>query len=318
MTGTVGTQFFTERIPLTVELSLDYGIMNLRSRERPDPSENIGGNRMQRNKPLRIGALPKGSEGPGDDEVIVIDDGPQLLEVCIDCIASGFAAEAGGAKRIELCSALSEGGLTPSIGFLQEMKKHLKIPIYVMIRPRGGDFAYSKLEIESMKVDIRECRAHGADGFVFGVLNMYGEVDEKRCRELLEETDYLPTTFHRAFDMTPDPDGAMEQIIGLGFKRILTSGQSRSAQAGKSVIRRLVEKANGRITIMAGAGINPDNVREIIDSTNVREVHASCRTKVPCQMQYNQGVHLGTANDEMNNLITHHEVVRGIVRNLRG
>ncbi|XP_043992635.1 copper homeostasis protein cutC homolog isoform X3 [Gambusia affinis] len=165
-----------------------------------------------------------------------------LLEVCVDSVESAVNAERGGAGRLELCSSLMEGGLTPSLGLLQVVKQYIKIPVYVMIRPRGGDFLYSDQEVEVMKKDIELMKTQGADGVVVGALTETGGVDAGLCMELIAAARPLPLTFHRAFDMTYDPAVALETLISLGFERVLTSGCDSSALEGLPVIKRLIDQ----------------------------------------------------------------------------
>ncbi|KAF4532557.1 hypothetical protein B566_EDAN008481 [Ephemera danica] len=175
------------------------------------------------------------------------------MEVCVESIESARNAVAGGAIRIELCSALSEGGLTPSVGLFKAMKSVINIPIFVMIRPRSGHFTYNAEDLAAVKYDAEIFLEAGADGFVFGALTKDGCVDIPACQELLEIVADKPVTFHRAFDWTSNPYDAMEQIITLGFQRILTSGQQDTALNGLSLISDLVEKAENRIIIMPGS-----------------------------------------------------------------
>lgn len=186
------------------------------------------------------------------------------MEVCIDNLESALNAEQGGAIRLELCSALNDGGLTPSVGFLKIVKKKVKIPVFVMIRPRSGDFIYSDEEIEIMSEDVKILKENGADGFVFGITTSEGKVDVKNCSKLMKLAGNLPVTYHRAFDVVKDPLKSMEEIISLGFQRILTSGLQATAIQGTSLLRQLIEASRGRIIIMPGAGIKPDNLHFIL------------------------------------------------------
>ena len=217
------------------------------------------------------------------------------MEVCVDSVESAINAERGGASRLELCSSLSEGGLTPSLGLLRVVKQEVSIPIFVMIRPRGGDFAYSEQEFEVMKEDLKLMREDtNVEGFVFGILTSEGHVDEKRCRELMELGHPLPATFHRAFDMTRDPFRALETIINLKMERILTSGQENSALEGLPLIQKLVEKARGRVTIVPGGGIHERNLERIIAGSGCVEFHCSASRSVSSVMRYcNHGVSMG-------------------------
>ena len=209
------------------------------------------------------------------------------MEVCVDSVESAVNAVKGGASRLELCGCLSEGGITPSLGLLRVVKQEVNIPVFVMIRPRGGDFAYSEQEFEVMKEDLRLFREDGnADGFVFGVLTPDGEVDSGRCSELIELTRPQPVTFHRAFDMTRDPFSALETIINLKMERILTSGQDSTALDGLPLIRELVERSHGRITIVPGGGITERNLDRILRGSACVEFHCSARTSVSSVMRY--------------------------------
>lgn len=201
----------------------------------------------------------------------------RLLEVCVDNFESAMAAIAGGAGRIELCSALSEGGLTPTPGFLSRIQTHnaTNIPIYCMLRCRTSNFMYSDEEIEIMKQDIVTLKKAGANGFVFGALLENGDVDMKKCREIIKTAYPLPVTFHRAFDHCRRPTIEIEVIIDLGFERVLTSGKQENAQLGSKLIKKLVEQVENRIIIMPGGGINKDNVKYIMENTGALEYHGS-------------------------------------------
>lgn len=201
------------------------------------------------------------------------------MEVCIDNLESALNAEQGGAMRLELCSALNDGGLTPSVGFLKVVKKKVKIPVFVMIRPRSGDFIYSDDEIEIMCEDIKILKDNGADGFVFGITTSEGKVDVKNCLKLIKLAGNLPITYHRAFDVIKDPLKSMEEIISLGFQRILTSGLQSTAVQGTSLLRQLIEASRDRIIIMPGAGIKPDNLQFILKETNPAEFHGSAKAQ---------------------------------------
>ncbi|MEE6486324.1 hypothetical protein FKM82_014573 [Ascaphus truei] len=209
-----------------------------------------------------------------------------LMEVCVDSVESAVNAERGGAGRIELCANLLEGGTTPTIGVLQVVKQYVQIPVYVMIRPRGGDFLYSDREVEVMKADIRLAKIHGADGLVFGALTEDGRIDTELCMELLAVSRPLAVTFHRAFDMVYDPAVAMETLISLGFERVLTSGCDSSALEGLPLIKRLVEQAKGRIIVMPGGGITERNLQRILEGAGVQEFHCSARSTRDSGMNY--------------------------------
>jgi len=207
-----------------------------------------------------------------------------IFEVCANSIRSAIAAQEGGAHRIELCSELHSGGLTPSAATIKLTLQQLKIPVFVLIRPRAGDFLYSELEFEIMKEDIQYSKSCGAFGVVFGILNSDAKIDVERCSELVNIAKPMQSTFHRAFDRVMVFDSALEDIIKTGAHRILTSGLSEKALNGKNTIKTLVEKSNNRIEIMAGGGINPTNVAEIISYTGVKEIHASCSVYLNTKM----------------------------------
>nr|XP_033799221.1 copper homeostasis protein cutC homolog isoform X3 [Geotrypetes seraphini]XP_033799222.1 copper homeostasis protein cutC homolog isoform X3 [Geotrypetes seraphini]XP_033799223.1 copper homeostasis protein cutC homolog isoform X3 [Geotrypetes seraphini] len=205
-----------------------------------------------------------------------------------------------GAGRIELCSSLLEGGITPSMGVLQVVKQYIQIPVFVMIRPRGGDFLYSDREVEVMKADIRLAKIHGADGLVFGALTEDGRIDAELCMELLAVSRPLPVTFHRAFDMVHDPLVAIETLISLGFERVLTSGCDSSALEGLQLIKRIVEQAKGRIIVMPGGGITERNLQRILEGSGVQEFHCSARSPRDSGMKFrnycvSMGTHLSTS-----------------------
>lgn len=210
------------------------------------------------------------------------------VEICVNSAISAIEAQKGGANRVELCENLWEGGTTPSAGTITIARKHLTIQLFVIIRPRGGDFLYSDDEFEVMKHDILTAKQLGADGIVTGILTADGRVDIPRMKELKELAAPLPITFHRAFDMVADPYQALEDCIALGMDRILTSGLEKSAIEGMELIAELVQKAAGRIRIMPGSGINEKNVHKLVQNTGVKEVHFSAMRTVDSQMEYRQ------------------------------
>ena len=195
------------------------------------------------------------------------------VEICIDSVESAVAAEEGGAERVELCAALDQGGLTPSAGMIELARKKISIGLHVMIRPRPGDFFYSDLELETMVRDIDIAKRLGANGVVFGVLNRESAVDVPRVARLVELARPLSVTFHRAFDEVPDQFAALEEIVPLGIDRILTSGGTPSISDGLQTVKQLVEKAGGRIMVMAGSGVTMQNAQEIVSRTGVKEIH---------------------------------------------
>lgn len=197
------------------------------------------------------------------------------LEICVDTIEAATIAAEAGVARIELCSALSDGGLTPSYGVMKQAGM-LPVSCHAMIRPRAQGFVYSATELESMHHDISAAKEAGMDGVVFGVLNKDSTLNLPALRSLIKAAQPLEVTLHRAIDMTPDPLEALEQAIELDFQRILTSGQRETAFEGMETIASMVSLADGRITIMPGSGINTRNVSQIVRQTSVKDVHSSC------------------------------------------
>lgn len=206
------------------------------------------------------------------------------MEVCIDSIESAENAEAGGAIRVELCANLMEGGTTPSLGMLKTVKRTISLPVFAMVRPRGGDFLYTDHEFTVMMEDIKALKLAGADGFVFGILNCDGTVDTTRCQKLIAQASPKPCTFHRAIDMTNDIHQAVEEVISLGFTRVLTSGGENSALEGLPTICELVHQAGDRIIIMPGGGINEKNLERILLACKAKEFHGSARQSVSSNM----------------------------------
>ena len=208
------------------------------------------------------------------------------LEVIGFTIESCLIAQAAGAHRIELCDNPSEGGTTPSYGFIKTARENLSIELYPIIRPRGGDFLYSEIEFEVMKADIQICKNLGCDGVVIGMLNSDGTVDKQRCKQLVDIAQPMGVSFHRAFDRTKDPFKALEDIISIGCERILTSGQKSVATDGVALLNELVKQANGRIIIMPGSGVRSDNVENLVKKTNATEFHTSARTYTDSKMEF--------------------------------
>jgi copper homeostasis protein len=208
-----------------------------------------------------------------------------LLEVCVDSAESAIAAQVGGARRVELCDNLMEGGTTPSAGAIALARQHLHIALNVIIRPRGGDFDYSALEYEIMRRDIEVAKQLGADGVVIGLLKPNGTVDKKRTQALIDLARPMSVTFHRAFDMTRDPFAALETLIELGADRILTTGQEATVVEGLELVAELVRRARDRIIIMPG-GANERSVARVLGTTGAREFHLTAFSPVESAMHY--------------------------------
>ncbi len=202
------------------------------------------------------------------------------LEICAQSITSALTAQEGGADRIELCTALEVGGLTPSPSTLLEARRLLKIDICVLVRPRSGDFCYSNLEFEVLKKDILFCKEHGMNGVVVGVLKPNQELDIERMTALVTLARPMQIACHRAFDQTPDGLKALEQLISMGYDRILTSGQKGSVEEGKMFLKTLVEQAKGRIAIMPGNGVTVQNVADILATTGAKNIHLTAKNLV--------------------------------------
>ena len=206
-----------------------------------------------------------------------------LLEICASNFKSALNAQSAGAQRIELCQELAVGGITPSYGLLAHVLKHITIPIFVLIRPRSGNFTYSNEEFEIMKRDIECAKKLGVAGIVSGVLLKDGSLDIARTQKLVELTKPLPFTFHRAFDWVPEPLITMQQLITIGVDRILTSGQEPSAEKGLDLLFKLKNESKGDIGILPGGGINSKNAKKFADA-GFDEIHASA-TKVETKIE---------------------------------
>ena len=218
-----------------------------------------------------------------------------LIEIATSDFPSSYAAVQGGADRIELCDNLSEGGTTQSYGTIKLCREKLDVALFPIIRPRGGDFFYSNDEYEIMLSDVKLCKQLSCDGVVIGLLNPDGSIDVERSKQLVDLAYPMEVTFHRAFDRCRDPFEALEQLITLGFSRILTSGQQPTAPAGADLIAELVKKAEDRIIIMPGSGVRKENIAELAQKTGAVEFHSSLRTKVESRMQYRHPSFAGSA-----------------------
>ena len=241
--------------------------------------------------------------------------GDRLLEISANSLASALAAQAGGAGRVELCENLGEGGTTPSYGSIAVARDRLRIPLYVLIRPRAGDFLYGPEECAAMRADIEACVRLGCDGVVIGALDADGEVDARVCAELIAAAGPLGVTFHRAFDAAADCGRALEAVIALGCERILSSGGAADAVAGADRIAALVAQAAGRIALMAGAGLSADNIAATARRCGVRELHASAKAPRRSAMRYRNDALAGLSPDWVQ---SDEARVRALVQALRG
>jgi len=221
-----------------------------------------------------------------------------LIEACVTSVQSAINAQQGGALRVELCDNIIEGGTTPSYGTIQQARAELSIGLFVMIRPRGGDFCYSDLEFEIMKQDVIAAKELGADGVVAGILLPDGNIDTGRMMLLRDLAGDMGFTCHRAFDMTLDKFRALEELIFLGIDRILTSGGKNKAPDGKEMIRRFVDLAKERIVIMPGSGINEETIIDVRDHTGAKEFHVTGRSLYSGKMVFhNPDISMGDNKD---------------------
>lgn len=244
-----------------------------------------------------------------------------LVEVVADSVHGAVAAEAAGARRIELCCAVGEGGLTPSVGLLRAVRAAVRIPVVAMLRPRRGDFLYSQDEFFVMRHDLDLLLQNGADGIVTGCLLPDGSVDCTRMEAIVRAAGRSPVTFHRAFDLVRDPQQTLEELVALQVARVLTSGLAANALLGKARIRSACEQARGRIAVIAGAGVRAHNVAEIVRDTGVREVHLSASRFAQSAMAYaNKDVAMGTLPQVAENMLreTDADEVRGVVAAVKG
>ncbi len=209
-----------------------------------------------------------------------------LLEIAVFNISSAIQAANAGANRLELCENPLEGGTTPSYGTLKTVRERINIPVFPIIRPRGGDFFYNEEEFEVLKKDVALCKELGFPGLVTGILKKDGTVDIERTKELVEIAAPLEVTFHRAFDRTKDPFQALEDVIATGCKRILTSGQVPNVGNATSLIKQLIEEAGERIIILQGSGVRSSNLQQLIDETGGVEYHSSARKNKNSEMEF--------------------------------
>jgi copper homeostasis protein len=243
-----------------------------------------------------------------------------LIEVCCGSVDDALQAQDGGADRVELNSSLFFGGLTPSIGALIQAKRLLHVPVMVMIRPRGGGFCYSETELSIMERDIEQAVAHGADGVVFGVLKADGSLDAGACGRLLDRAGRVPVVFHRAFDVMKDPEKGLEDLIGLGFARILTTGRRAQVEDGADYIKNLIRTTRDRIEILPG-GMSPRNAARLIRHIGCNQVHiASFLRRADSSARGNPEVYFGSAlyPPEDSYEITDRSFVAGVREAARG
>ena len=239
-----------------------------------------------------------------------MNNGTYTFEVCANSVASCLAAQEGGAHRVELCAGIPEGGTTPSYGEITMARRLLDIRLHVIVRPRGGDFLYSPIEVETMRA--------GADGLVFGCLRENGDIDIENTRRLIDAAEGTPVTFHRAFDHCRDPYRALDELASLGVTRILTSGQQPTAPQGTPLLHDLQAYAAGRIILLAGCGVNETNIRQLAQDTGIREFHFSAREKVKSLMTFtNPEVTMGAKDaDEYSRDVTTARRVRATIEAL--
>jgi copper homeostasis protein len=209
-----------------------------------------------------------------------------LLEICCYNLESALIAQKAGAQRIEICADPADGGTTPAFGLIEAARKKLQIPLYPIIRARGGDFLFSEEEFEIMRNDVMLCKRSGCDGVVIGILQTNGKVDKAKCRQLVELAYPMGVTFHRAFDWTVNPFEALEDIIDVGCERILSSGQQPDAIQGVSLLADLMKQADHRISIMPGGGVRSINIADLARQTHCTEFHSSASVKRKGNMEY--------------------------------
>ncbi|MCQ4630735.1 copper homeostasis protein CutC [Shinella sp. CPCC 100929] len=239
-----------------------------------------------------------------------------LIELCVEGIDGFLAAQDAGADRVELCASLVEGGLTPSLATIRATVKAAKIPVHVIIRPRGGDFLYSETEFETMVEDIKALREEGVAGVVIGCLTPDGRIDEARTKTLVEAARPMSVTCHRAFDMTADAGEALEALIRCGVNRVLTSGQRDTALEGIAILKSAHEQAGGRIVVMGCGALDAENIQKVRDETGLTELHFAALTTVPSGMTF-RNPHVGMGGTEKDReyelTLTDRDAVRAII-----
>ncbi|MEZ5860882.1 MAG: copper homeostasis protein CutC [Geminicoccaceae bacterium] len=246
---------------------------------------------------------------------------PFKIEICVENTDGLIAAQNAGADRAELCASLMEGGLTPSQGMIECALRIATIPFHVIVRPRGGDFLYSAIELEAMRADVRHLRQLGVAGVVIGCLTPDGAIDEARMKTLVEDAGPLAVTCHRAFDMAADPIEAIEALVRAGVHRVLTSGQRETAEEGIPTLKRIMAAAAGRIGIMACGELNAANIARVRQAVDPDEMHFAAPRKEPSAMTFrNTRIGMGGTDfdREYTNTVTDEALVRAMIRAARG
>jgi copper homeostasis protein len=244
---------------------------------------------------------------------------PIAVEIAAHSVQSALAAQRGGAHRVELFSNPLEGGVTPSEGLMEVVRERLSIPLHVLVRPRGGDFCYDEAELDAMQRDIAAAKRIGADGVVFGILKPEGSVNVELTRRLVQAARPMSVTFHRAIDICRDILDALQNAIGCGADRVLTSGGVAKAWDGVSILKSMVDRAASQVTVIAAGGIRPQNVRTIVQQTGIREVHAGLRSRVPGPMVFrNEEVSFGSGRSEFERIVVQEKDVRELVEQVQG
>jgi copper homeostasis protein len=233
-----------------------------------------------------------------------------VIEIATTDYQSTKAAVAGGADRIELCTALSEGGLTPSMALIQKCRTDFKVALFPIVRPRSGDFLYSPEEFKIIKQDALFCKQSGCDGIVIGFLNADGTINKDWTSQIVELVYPLEATFHRAFDRCRDPFEALKDVIETGCQRILTSGLQPTAVQGMGLIRQLMTKAQDDIILMPGSGVRAENIKDVAEKTGAVEFHASLRIKKESNMQYRQPAFADSAESYTHSSVIAEDVVQ--------
>lgn len=250
-----------------------------------------------------------------ESTLIGMKTGNLRYEVCIDSATGARAAQQGGAHRVELCGALSVGGITPSAGMTRATRDAVTLGLHVLIRPRAGDFHFDATEFDAMRRDIDMCGTWGVDGVVIGALQADGRIDMEACGALVEAARPMGVTFHRAFDVTPDPMLALQDLITLGIDRVLSSGQAASAWEGRGLLRRLVEAAGEGLLVMPGAGVDESNAADLLRETGAHELHFSARRQIEGPPGGGRGVAMGSdATADRVRGVTDVARVRGIIK----